>query len=166
MDFPTKSWILYAPAKQIPTEPSVIQFPPVIDVRALTTMKDCNQCGKCCIKYGDGALSATAKEIDMWELFEPHIYQYVKDNEIWFCPDTGVQLIRCPFLEIEPSPSNTKYICSIYLSRPEDCRHYPSNITEMIRDECEMIEVKDLQDFNKAQSKLDDLMEGSRPRRQ
>ncbi len=102
----------------------------------------------------------------MWELFEPHIYQYVKDNEIWFCPDTGVQLIRCPFLEIEPSPSNTKYICSIYLSRPEDCRHYPSNITEMIRDECEMIEVKDLQDFNKAQSKLDDLMEGSRPRRQ
>ena len=166
MDCPTKSWILYAPAKQIPTEPSVIQFPPVIDVRALTTMKDCNQCGKCCIKYGDGALSATAKEIDMWELFEPHIYQYVKDNEIWFCPDTGVQLIRCPFLEIEPSPSNTKYICSIYLSRPEDCRHYPSNITEMIRDECEMIEVKDLQDFNKAQSKLDDLMEGSRPRRQ
>jgi Fe-S-cluster containining protein len=166
MDCPTKSWILYAPAKQIPTEPSVIQFPPVIDVKALTTMKDCNQCGKCCIKYGDGALSATAKEIDMWELFEPHIYQYVKDNEIWFCPDTGVQLIRCPFLEIEPSPSNTKYICSIYLSRPEDCRHYPSNITEMIRDECEMIEVKDLQDFNKAQSKLDDLMEGSRPRRQ
>ena len=166
MDCPSKSWILYAPAKQIPTEPSVIQFPPVIDVRALTTMKDCNQCGKCCIKYGDGALSATAKEIDMWELFEPHIYQYVKDNEIWFCPDTGVQLIRCPFLEIEPSPSNTKYICSIYLSRPEDCRHYPSNITEMIRDECEMIEVKDLQDFNKAQSKLDDLMEGSRPRRQ
>lgn len=166
MDCPTKSWILYAPAKQIPTEPSVIQFPPVIDVKALTTMKDCNQCGKCCIKYGDGALSATANEIDMWELFQPHIYQYVKDNEIWFCPDTGVQLNRCPFLEIEPNQGKAKYTCSIYLSRPEDCRHYPSNIAEMVRDECEMIEVKDLDDFKKAQSKLDDLMEDSRPRRQ
>jgi hypothetical protein len=36
----------------------------------------------------------------------------------------------------------------------------------MVRDECEMIDVKDLEDFKKAQSKLDDLMEGSRPRRQ
>ena len=92
--------------------------------------------------------------------------KYVKDNEIWYCPDTGVQLSRCPFLEIEPNQDKDKYTCSIYLSRPEDCRHYPSNITEMVRDECEMIEVKDLEDFNKAQSRLDDLMEDSRPRRQ
>ena len=144
----------------------MIQFLTAIDNIDLTIMKDCNQCGKCCIKYGDGALSATATEIEMWELFEPHIYQYVKDNEIWFCPDTGVQLNRCPFLEIEPNQGKAKYICSIYLSRPEDCRHYPSNIAEMVRDECEMIEVKDLDDFNKAQSTLDDLMEDSRPRLQ
>ncbi|MFA0704132.1 YkgJ family cysteine cluster protein, partial [Vibrio sp. 10N.222.48.A3] len=26
-------------------------------------MKDCNQCGKCCIKYGDGDLAATQEEI-------------------------------------------------------------------------------------------------------
>lgn len=129
-------------------------------------MKDCNQCGKCCIKYGDGALSATAAEIDMWQLFEPHIYEYVKDSEIWFSPDTVLQLTRCPFLEIEPGQGKEKYTCSIYQSRPEDCRHYPSNIAEMVRDECEMIEVKDLDDFKKAQSKLDDLMEDSRPRRQ
>ena len=143
----------------------MIHFPIVIDNIDHTKMKDCNQCGKCCIKYGDGALSATATEIEMWELFEPHIYQYVKANEIWFCPDTGVQLNRCPFLEIEPSEGKDKYICSIYLSRPEDCRHYPSNIAEMVRDECEMIEVKDLDDLNKAQARLDDLMEDSRPRR-
>ena len=144
----------------------MIHFPIVADSETLEKMKDCNQCGKCCIKYGDGALSATADEIDLWKLFEPHIYQYVKDHEIWFCPETGVQLSRCPFLEIESSQGKEKYTCSIYLSRPEDCRHYPTNIAEMVRDECEMIDVKDLEDFKKAQSKLDDLMEGSRPRRQ
>ena len=144
----------------------MVHFLPTTDSETTQNMKDCNQCGKCCIKYGDGALSATAAEIDMWELFEPHIYQYVKDNEIWFDPDTGVQLSRCPFLELEPGQGKEKYTCSIYLSRPEDCRHYPSNIAEMIRDECEMIEVKDLDDVDKAQSRLDDLMEDSRPRRQ
>ena len=127
-------------------------------------MKNCNQCGKCCIKYGDGALSATVDEIGIWELFEPHIYQYVKGGEIWFCPDTGVQLNRCPFLEIEAAQGNEKYSCSIYLSRPEDCRHYPSNVLEMIRDECEMIELKDLECMEKSQSILDDLMKESRPR--
>lgn len=132
-------------------------------------MKDCNQCGKCCIKYGDGALSASPEEIEMWALFQPHIYQYVKGNDIWFCPDTRVQLTRCPFLEVElnqgkgKEKGKEKYTCSIYLSRPEDCRHYPSNISEMVRDECEMIEVKDLQNIKKAQSILDDLMQDSRP---
>lgn len=129
-------------------------------------MKDCNQCGKCCIKYGDGALFATAHEIEMWELFQPHIYQYVKDNDIWFCPSTGEQLNRCPFLEIEPNQSKEKYTCAIYPNRPEDCRHYPSNVSEMIRDECEMIEVKDLENTKKAQSILDNLMKDSRPRNQ
>ena len=129
-------------------------------------MKDCNQCGKCCIKYGDGALSATVQEIEMWELFQPHIYQYVQGDEIWFCPDTEVQLNRCPFLEVETYQDKQKYTCSIYQSRPEDCRHYPSNIAEMVRDECEMIEVKDLDNIKKAQSVLDDLMQDSRPRQQ
>ena len=75
-------------------------------------------------------------------------------------------LNRCPFLEIEPGQGKEKYTCSIYLSRPEDCRHYPSNIAEMVRDECEMIEVKDLENIKKAQSELDKLMADSRPGRQ
>lgn len=129
-------------------------------------MKECNQCGKCCIKYGDGALYATPEEIEMWELFQPHIYQYVKGNDIWFSPDTGAQLNRCPFLKKEPNQGKEKYTCTIYLSRPEDCRHYPSNVSEMIRDECEMIEIKDLENTKKAQSILDDIMKDSRPRNQ
>ncbi len=129
-------------------------------------LKECNQCGKCCIKYGDGALSATKEEIDLWEIFNPEIFQYVTKDEIWFDPTSGSKLTRCPFLEIAPkktSHEKNKYTCSIYLSRPEDCRHYPSLIPEMIRDECEMIEVIDLENPKKAQIKLDILMQDSRP---
>lgn len=129
-------------------------------------LKECNQCGKCCIKYGDGALSATKEEIDLWEIFNPDIFQYVKKDEIWFDPESGSKLTRCPFLEIAPKKKaheKNKYTCSIYADRPEDCRHYPSLIPEMIRDECEMIEVVDLDNPRKAQIKLDVLMQDSRP---
>ncbi len=129
-------------------------------------MKDCNQCGKCCIKYGDGALSATKEEIDLWEIFQPEIYKFVKNYEIWFDPETGTRLRRCPFLEVAPKTdthASNKYTCSIYLNRPEDCRHYPSLIPEMIRDECEMIEAIDLKNLKHAQRKLDALMGDSRP---
>ncbi|MBF4436472.1 YkgJ family cysteine cluster protein [Vibrio anguillarum] len=127
-------------------------------------MKDCNQCGKCCIKYGDGDLAATQEEIDLWELFNPDIFEYVKDGKIWFAPETREQLHRCPFLELAPkAEEKDKYTCSIYLDRPEDCRHYPSLINEMVRDECEMIEVVDLVNPKKAQKQLDKLMSSSRP---
>lgn len=129
-------------------------------------MKDCNQCGKCCIKYGDGGLSATTEEIDLWEIFNPEIFKFVSNKNIWFDPESGLSLKRCPFLQlstkIEPLAPDL-YTCSIYLNRPEDCRHYPSLIAEMIRDECEMIEVIDLEKPKKAQIKLDLLMKGSRP---
>ncbi|MEZ8196882.1 YkgJ family cysteine cluster protein, partial [Vibrio cortegadensis] len=52
---------------------------------------------------------------------------------------------------------------SIYFDRPEDCRHYPSLINEMVRDECEMIEITDLENPKKAQKDLDNLMSTSRP---
>ena len=129
-------------------------------------MKDCNQCGKCCIKYGGGDLAATQEEIYLWEIFNPDIFEFVKNNEIWFDPKSGLRLQSCPFLDIAPKKKPTDanlYTCSIYLDRPEDCRHYPSLIAEMIRDECEMIEVIDLENHKKAQIKLDVLMQDSRP---
>jgi len=128
-------------------------------------MKECNQCGKCCIKYGGGDLSASKEEIDLWELFNPEIYEYVKNNEIWFDPETGLRLNACPFLEVAPKKdplAKNMYTCSIYLDRPEDCRHYPSLIPEMIRDECEMIEPIDIKNQARAQHKLDILMIDSR----
>jgi Fe-S-cluster containining protein len=129
-------------------------------------MKDCNQCGKCCIKYGSADLSATKEEIDLWEIFNPNIFEFVQNDEIWFDPNSGLRLKNCPFLEIEPIENafaKKKYTCKIYLDRPEDCRHYPSHISEMVRDECEMIEVIDLEKPKKAQIALDILMKDSRP---
>ena len=134
-------------------------------------MKECNQCGKCCIHYSNGGLSATQAEIDWWEASRPDIFRYVRNGEIWVDPSSGEPLQRCPFLELVPSSTNSsvthssqdKYICSIYHDRPDDCRHYPTHIDEMIRDSCEMIEVKDLLNPKAAQKKLDILMANSRP---
>lgn len=124
-------------------------------------MKDCNQCGKCCIKYGDGGLSASAEDIEGWEFFRPDIFEYVRNGDIWFDPQTGKQLKACPWLEKDIKEN--KYSCAIYHDRPEDCRHYPTSIEEMVRDECEMIEVIDLQTPHKSQKTLDKLMADSRP---
>lgn len=124
-------------------------------------MKDCTQCGKCCINYGNGGLSATRSEIDWWENYRPEIFAYVRDGKIWADPATGQRLPRCPWLE--KLPGQDKYRCGIYHDRPEDCRHYPVTIAQMVADGCEMLEARDLIDRRRAQSRLDELMSDSRP---
>lgn len=123
-------------------------------------MKNCNQCGKCCIQYSDGGLTATAAEIDLWENAQPEIFRYVDKGKIWMDPNNGQQLKRCPWLKQELHQA--KYSCSIYENRPDDCRHYPVTIDEMVRDGCEMIEINDLKRPKLAQKKLDKLMQDSR----
>lgn len=129
-------------------------------------MKECTQCGKCCLLYGDGGLSASAEDIAGWEAFNPGIAEYVADGKIWVDPKTGQSLKRCPWLEQLPTASAhapIRYGCRIYHDRPEDCRHYPSSVGEMVRDGCEMIEVQDLTDPERARETLDRLMSDSRP---
>lgn len=129
-------------------------------------MKDCNQCGKCCIKYGGGDLAVSRQEIKLWELFNPEIYKYVRGEEIWFDPHSGEKLKRCPFLQEETNLAHKlRYTCSVYLNRPEDCRHYPTSISEMLADDCEMLDATDISDPDAAQRKLDLLMIDSRPPR-
>jgi Fe-S-cluster containining protein len=129
-------------------------------------VKACNQCGKCCRLYSDGGLSATPEEIQAWETFNPAIAAYVRHGKIWVDPYSGEPLTLCPWLERLP-PSDTqqpsRYGCRIYDDRPEDCRHYPTAIAEMVRDGCEMIEVHDLDAPQEAQEALDRLMADSRP---
>ena len=124
-------------------------------------MKECNQCGKCCTKYGNGGLSASKSEIQWWESFRPDIFRYVRAGKIWISPETGKQMQRCPWLR--KLPRQNKYICRIYNDRPDDCKHYPVNIEQMVVDECEMLEVRDLTNPTQAQIKLDKIMVDSRP---
>ena len=124
-------------------------------------MKDCNQCGKCCINYSNGGLSASAEEIKLWDLFRPDIYNYVSDGKIWMSPETGEQLTLCPWLK--KSPNENKYTCDIYHDRPDDCKYFPVTIEQMINIECEMLEKRDLEKPAQAQKKLDKLMVDSRP---
>ena len=124
-------------------------------------MKPCKQCGKCCINYSNGGLSASADEIKHWDIFRPDIYDYVKDGGIWVDPLSGKQLERCPWLK-KDSVTN-KFSCDIYYERPDDCKHYPVTIEQMIIDDCEMLEAKDLAKPKYAQKTLDKLMFDSRP---
>ena len=124
-------------------------------------MKECNQCGKCCKNYSDGGLSATENEIEFWEIFRPHIYNFVSGGNIWVDPDTGKRFKRCPWLR--QLPDQGKYVCDIYYDRPDDCKHYPVTIEQMIKDECEMLEAQDLANPKQAQSVLDKLMADCRP---
>jgi Fe-S-cluster containining protein len=124
-------------------------------------VKDCNQCGKCCTKYGNGGLSASVNEIEFWEAFRPRIFSFVTEGNIWMHPDTGKQLERCPWLR--QLPNDGKYVCDIYYDRPDDCKHYPVTIDQMVKDECEMLEERDLAKPKQAQKTLDRLMADSRP---
>ena len=124
-------------------------------------MKKCNQCGKCCTKYSSGGLSASVKEIEFWEIYRPDIYKYVKNGEIWISPDTGKQIEICPWLRKVPDQS--KYTCDIYFDRPDDCKYYPVTIDQMVMDDCEMLDARDLIEPKKSQKRLDELMADSRP---
>lgn len=116
-------------------------------------MKTCNSCGKCCIKYSNGSLSASDADLDVWERLRPDIFQYVRDGKIWMDPKTGQQIELCPWLRKEPN--GFKFTCTIYFDRPEDCRVYPARVSDMVNDECEMLEPKDFSDLLRAQDTLD-----------
>jgi Fe-S-cluster containining protein len=124
-------------------------------------VKDCNQCGKCCIHYSDGGLSASAGDLERWETDRPDIADYASGGKIWIDPASGEQLLRCPWLQ--KLPEQNKYICRIYYDRPDDCRYYPVDIEQMLRDDCEMLEARDLANPKQAQKTLDLLMADSRP---
>jgi len=123
-------------------------------------VKECNQCGKCCIKYSNGGLTASASQIDYWHNYRPAIVKYTKDGNIWLDADTGKRIERCPWLR--KAPKQNKYTCDIYFDRPDDCRFYPSTLDEMAADGCEMLEKKDLANPKQGQKALDIIMQDSR----
>ena len=116
-------------------------------------MKACNACGRCCQIYGGGRLAASEGDLQWWTAARPTIDAYVRDGQIWVSPETGEQLTDCPWLEPPVGP-DAGYTCAIYEDRPEECRQYPSNLDEMYRDGCEMLEAQDLKAPAKALERL------------
>lgn len=106
-------------------------------------------------------MAASPEEIDWWETYRPDIARYARDGKIWVDPATGEYFDRCPWLQ--KSPDSKMFTCAIYDDRPEDCRQYPVEIADMVHDDCEMLEPRDLVDLRRAQRKLDELMIDSRP---
>lgn len=76
-------------------------------------------------------------------------------------PETGEPIDVCPWLK--KIPGQNKYTCDIYFDRPDDCRYYPVTIDQVVADDCEMLESRDLLDPKKAQKALNKLMADSRP---
>jgi len=107
-------------------------------------MRECTQCGKCCLKYGGSGLGgATDEDLAMWEETRPDIMQYIDEvcPDLWVSPVTGEEMFRCPFLR--KRPKQDKYNCRIHDVRPWVCRDYPVSIQQMLDDECEMLEKTD-----------------------
>lgn len=108
-------------------------------------MRQCTQCGKCCLKYsaGSGLGSATDQDLLIWETERPEILNYTDFlGDLWISPVTGEEMNRCPWLR--KLPKKEKYKCRIHGVRPETCRFYPVDIDQMIKDGCEMLEDGDL----------------------
>ncbi len=100
-------------------------------------------------------------EIAAWETYNPTVREYARNGKIWIHPTSGEPLQQCPWLE--KAEGQSTYTCKIYTDRPNDCRHYPTTVSEMVRDECEMIEAHDITNLDRAQRELDRLMADSRP---
>jgi Fe-S-cluster containining protein len=128
-------------------------------------MKHCNSCGKCCVKYGGNGLSASSHEVEYWEVFRSDIARYINNGKIWVDPKTGKNPELCPWLTVvsDEGTDQQRVSCDIYLDRPDDCVIYPVSIAEMIKDGCEMLEPKDINNPQQAQKDLDVLMADSRP---
>ena len=105
----------------------------------------CEQCGGCCLACGY-TLDLNPEETKKWKrskelVFSNFGYYHLADfmdilpnksADIWFHPQTGEELFRCPFLR-KKGPT---YRCLIYNNfRPHACRLYPidQNTGEFIK---------------------------------
>ena len=108
-------------------------------------MKACNQCGKCCLKYGgSGFGTASVEDLDVWQEQKPEVLEYVYSfsmPDLWVSPVTGNEMSRCPWLR--KYPKREAYYCRIDDVRPGVCRNYPVSIEQMKKDGCEMLEPDD-----------------------
>jgi Fe-S-cluster containining protein len=86
----------------------------------------CKRCGRCC-REAHGSLNATPEDITRWrnqhrEDILSHAYVFsTGDADLWFDPISGEELGQCPFLK---KVGQKKYECTIWQTRPEQCRDW------------------------------------------
>jgi len=107
---------------------------------ALKKLRDvgfnCQQCRNCCLQLGYVSLELNKDETARWRESEevvPSNFGYLELEDfidyipetgladLWFHPDTGDELSRCPFLR----KKKPQYKCLIYRLRPEACKYFP-----------------------------------------
>ena len=119
-------------------------------------MKPCTQCGRCCTNpHFMGTMEASASDIARWRKDDRQdILQYADVHDwkpgsageamgfafadLWMSPRTGNDMLRCPF--VRKVRNQDRYTCTIYDTRPEVCREYPTNVSHMQFVNCEMLE--------------------------
>lgn len=91
---------------------------------------ECQRCGACCLMFS--WLAASAEDLERWEAegredilqyADMYIYSITGKADLWIHPETGEELLRCPFLhEVK---DGQMYECKIYDTRPMMCRGFP-----------------------------------------
>jgi len=76
---------------------------------------------------------------------------------------SGAQLEICPWLRRTEGTEKSKeiYSCDIYHDRPNDCKAYPADLSQMINDECEMLEADDIDNPKHGNARLKLIMSDS-----
>ena len=111
-------------------------------VAAMKKMFKCVRCGKCCDGPGS-TLSLSPEEADSWEEDTQEVHSnfgnYPLSNfmdripqagaDLWFHPDTGEELERCPFYRVVRSRGQKRPTCQIHDNplRPAVCRKFPES---------------------------------------
>src|ERR1700722_3880388 len=104
----------------------------------------CTRCGEGCTnEHYMETLSATEADLNRWHaerrtdiLKDADVIVPGAGADVWV-PSEGKELSRCACLHKERKGG--KYKCGIYETRPEACRGYAHSVSQMIRDECEIL---------------------------
>ena len=94
----------------------------------------CKPCGNCCLNLEDTySCCVDQSDIDMWMTKgRTDILDWVdpidmghgkKIYDVWINPQTGEDVIRCPWLR--KLPKKNEYSCRIHDVKPRVCREYP-----------------------------------------
>jgi Fe-S-cluster containining protein len=116
-----------------------------------TEMKkfQCVQCGNCCRNLGDAfSTSVDMDEINHWRFEDRwdilnwvHIFNFDGKEafgDIWFSPNTGNEVSRCPWLR--KLPRQDKYKCRIHDTKPAHCGNYPKSKKHALTTGCKGFE--------------------------